>query len=168
MKHLKKFNESLIRYPQMIEGLKRFNEGVKDINELQSFCDDYLAYLYDTGFIADVEFQYNHNNKNSQYIGITIKKSDTTTFYWENVKDYIIPFITILSEDYKLDRKRCIVFRGIKYYTYSDPYTQLGMDDIKYSSERISKIYTPKNIIDETLKFKDKLNSITIFIYLYK
>lgn len=147
--------------------LKRFNEGVKDINKLQSFCHDYLAYLYDAGFNADVEFQYNHNNKNSQYIGITIKKSDTTTFYWENVKDYIIPFITILSEDYKLDRKRCIVFRGIKYYTYRDPYTQLGMDDIKYSSERISKIYTPKNIIDETLKFKDKLNSITIFIYKY-
>lgn len=142
--------------------LKRFNESV-NIDEVQDFCDGSLAYLTDEGFSVTTEKLYNHNKKKSEYIGITIKSS-SNTFYWDDVKDYIIPFIKILSKEYNLERKRCIWFNGIKYYTYRDTFTQLGMDDRKYGSETIRKTYTPKSIIEETLKFKNRLRSITIFI----
>ena len=144
--------------------LKRFNEGF-NLEEIQDFCEGSLVYLIDEGFEVNTETLYDHFKKNSEYICITISKG-REKFDWDNVKDYIIPFITILSKNYKLDRKRCILFNGIKYYTYHDPFTQLGMYNRKYGSETFRKTYTPKSIIDEKLKF-DKLtylNSITIFI----
>lgn len=147
--------------------LRRFNENLFGEEELQDFCETYLAYLLDDGFEVSVEKLYDHNRKESECTSILIRKSvdnKERLFYWSHVKDYIIPFITLLSKKYKLDRKRCIWFNGIKYYTYRDPFTQLGADNRKYGSETVRKTYTPKNIIDETLKFKDRLSSITIFI----
>jgi len=146
--------------------LKRFNESVS-VDEIKDFCKEYLAYLIDDGFDISTETLHepNYNKKITDYICLTLKSSKKgDEFYWNDIKDDFIPFITILSEKYKLDRKRCIWFNGIKYYTYRDPFTQLGMDDRRYRSETVRKIYMPKSIIEETLSFKYKLQSITIFI----
>ena len=87
--------------------LKRFNEGF-NLEEIQDFCEGSLVYLIDEGFEVNTETLYDHFKKNSEYICITISKG-REKFDWDNVKDYIIPFITILSKNYKLDRKRCMV-----------------------------------------------------------
>ena len=143
--------------------LRRFNESVNKEEELQDFCETYLAYLLDDGFEVSVETSYDHWKNNSEYLGITIKKTDNGFFKWNDIKDQFIPFISVLSKEYKLNG-RCISFNGIRYYTFHDPYTQLGMDDLKHGSETVRKIYTPKNIIAERIDFKNELRSITIFI----
>ena len=85
MKHLKKFNESLIRYPQMIE-------------ELQEFCEMNLAYLLDDDFCIDIvpygsKFELHfYKSVNNMY----------TDFYWDEIKDIFIPFLITLDE--RVDR----------------------------------------------------------------
>ena len=145
MKHLRKFNESLNK------------------EELQDFCDTYLAYLLDDGFEVSVEHRYNNDKKYKiyDYHFITIKK--TSKFKWEEIKDQFIPFISVLSKEYKL-KDRCITFNGTKYYTYSDPYTQLGMDNRKYGKEPVSKIYKTKDIITDYINFKFPIEFINIVV----
>lgn len=63
----------------------------------------HLAYLLDKGF--DISPIQNHNNE----IGLIISKGEPSnpwnenrnTFNWSEVCDYIIPFMSILEEDYK-------------------------------------------------------------------
>jgi hypothetical protein len=147
MKHLKKFNESVNK------------------EELQDFCDTYLAYLLDDGFEVSVEHRYNNDKKYKiyDYHFITIKKLGkiSNNFKWEEIKDQFIPFISVLSKEYKLGP---ITFNGIKYYTYRDPFTQLGMDDRKYGKEPVSKLYYTKNIINDYINFKFPIEFITIVV----
>lgn len=84
MKHLKKFNESLI--------------GKSDI---ESICNDYLAYLLDDYEIEVLEY----GTANDRRIQIDFYRSVNgfyEKFNWYDVKDTLIPFIQILNDDYKL------------------------------------------------------------------
>ena len=89
MKHLKKFNESIV-------------DNIKDLTE------NYLAYLTDEDFIYDIR-------KLNGEIQISIRKyfNDTTPnveeglrkreFDWQDVKDRVIPFLSILKKDYTIN-----------------------------------------------------------------
>ena len=100
MKHLKKFNESLNK------------------EELQDFCDTYLAYLLDEGYSI-----VNRGDSSNSWIGkygpgygddlITLKKGNDSDrrvqidspeflFTWDEIKDQFIPFLHMLSKKYTI------------------------------------------------------------------
>lgn len=83
--------------------LRRFNESLKD--QLQDFCETYLAYLIDDGFKVSI-MDYNGYDDSSElkclYQKILIGKIDSTDFEWFGVKDYILPFLYFLFKDYDL------------------------------------------------------------------
>jgi hypothetical protein len=87
--------------------LKKFNESQGDFKEqLKDFCETHLAYLLDNGFIVDInEFD------DLEGYEIAIKQDEVTApggykrqplFTWDDVKDYIGPFILYLDREYKL------------------------------------------------------------------
>ena len=93
MKHLRKFNESLNK------------------EELQDFCDTYLAYLLDEDF--SIEYLGKKSNKDLDDSEIiSLKKGYRTDsmaiadpslmFSWDEIKDHFIPFIHMLSKQYTI------------------------------------------------------------------
>lgn len=74
--------------------LKKFNEGL-ELNELKTFCDLYLAYLYDDNFSLSFD-------NNDDFINLNIDKG-IDNFKYEDVKDIFIPFLTIISEKYEVE-----------------------------------------------------------------
>lgn len=93
MKHLRKFNESLNK------------------EELQDFCDTYLAYLLDDGYTIlatgigfDEYVEYVLVLSNGKKIGTTHLRIDSPErlFPWEEVKDQFIPFLHMLSKQYTI------------------------------------------------------------------
>ena len=81
--------------------LKRFNESLTDdeVEELKEFCESSLAYLLDGGYEIDVQREWN--------VGFHLilrlpGTEDSDEFYWDDVKDYYIPFLQLLSKRYKL------------------------------------------------------------------
>jgi hypothetical protein len=88
MKHIKKINEKF------------------EVDFIKELSDNYLAYLLDDGFETEVYSQ------NIDTIIITISNynriEDILTpewleFKWNDVKDYILPFLQILDNDYNID-----------------------------------------------------------------
>lgn len=86
MKHLKRFNES-------ISGL--------DKEEVQEFCENYLAYLLDDDYYlliveGPVYFKINFSsNKNYPF---------TLANEWDIIKDNFIPFLSMLDRSYNISK----------------------------------------------------------------
>lgn len=76
-----------------------------DSDELKDFCETYLAYLLDdTSFKIEVI----DTEKWDSYIiwlGKTLVDRRIQPFHWNDIKDYYIPFVTILSREYDLNDK---------------------------------------------------------------
>ena len=90
MKHLRRFNESLNK------------------EELQDFCDTYLAYLLDDGYsIVASEIGFGEyvlvlrNGKRLDNVPIEYDHSELL-FPWEEVNDQFIPFLHMLSKQYTI------------------------------------------------------------------
>jgi hypothetical protein len=77
--------------------LKKFNESV-DQYELKEFCEINLAYLLDQGFEVLVTLL----NTNDYSVEIRKYDLDDYWFKWDQVKDYIIPFLIHLRNEYKI------------------------------------------------------------------
>jgi hypothetical protein len=77
-----------------------------DSDELKDFCETYLAYLLDdTSFKIEVI----ESPKWDSYIiwlGKTLVDRRIQAFSWNDIKDYYIPFVTMLSREYDLEDKR--------------------------------------------------------------
>jgi hypothetical protein len=94
MKHLRPFNES--------------KENL--VEELQDFCDTSLAYLLDEGFDISVTLRDKVKFPDKQHLLVTLglKAQENTQpnpwerYYWNDVKDYYIPFIQMLVRRYEL------------------------------------------------------------------
>ena len=89
MKYLKKIFENDL-YSQV------------DSDELQDFCETYLAYLLDdTSFKIEV---IDTEKWNSYIIWLgKILNPRIQPFKWDDIKDYYIPFVTMLSREYDLN-----------------------------------------------------------------
>ena len=84
--------------------LKTFNEGTsflpEDLNELQYFCETYLAYLIDEGFGIRVR----HGSRKDR-ARVEFYKGELhfpIAFNWDDVKDHYIPFYQMLSKEYEI------------------------------------------------------------------
>jgi hypothetical protein len=72
-----------------------------DSDELQDFCETYLAYLLDdTSFKIEVVESLKWE---SYIIWLGVPFSNPTK--WNDIKDYYIPFVTMLSREYDLNDK---------------------------------------------------------------
>jgi hypothetical protein len=109
---------------------EQINESLSQKEEIEDFCDTHLAYLTDENFSINYAEHYGGN-----VTELTIKTLGVTQiFTWEQVKDHFIPFLYMLSKEYKLfnfhfedyDCKNnefiCFqTFMGSKhYYSYDD------------------------------------------------
>jgi hypothetical protein len=96
MKHLKRFNESL--------------EPV-EVDELKDFCETSLAYLLDDGYNVSLSIrdQVKYPGKNHVIVSLGLPEEKyvpglpySSKFYWNDVKDYYIPFLQMLVRRYEL------------------------------------------------------------------
>jgi len=77
-----------------MKNLKYFKESNFNlVPELQELCDSYLVNLIDDGFVTHA------SNRLDLYI-IEIQQSNRDFFKWYDIRDYIIPFLTILNDVY--------------------------------------------------------------------
>ena len=91
MKYLKRFSALL----------EQSNQSLTDdeVEELKDFCESSLAYLLDDGY--EVYIQRECNVGFHVVFGLP-GPEDSEYFYWNDVKDYYIPFLKLLSRRYKL------------------------------------------------------------------
>lgn len=106
--------------------LKRFNESVDMEAELKSFTEDCLAYLMDEGLNVEVEKSVEIHAFRQEGYDISLFNS-TREFTWNQIKDYYIPFIQLLSNRYEIINmtgdytvKIGANYSGYYYYTYED------------------------------------------------
>ena len=101
MRYLKNFNEALRK-----ASLTPYTDLKK---ELEEFCDTYLAYLKDKGFIIYIKKDDNYTTIKSQ-VTITISRpfagdglvTYRNPFKWVDIMDDFIPFYQVLKSKYKL------------------------------------------------------------------
>ena len=105
--------------------IKLFEDLFKD--NLQDFCDNYLAYLKDEGFNVYInssgwthgqgEITILHRNED----GFTLDE-----FSWDEVKDHIIPFLQMLYKEYNYDKS----IDKILFFTSNAKYITKSFDDV--------------------------------------
>jgi hypothetical protein len=124
--------------------LKSFNEGTsflpEDLNELQYFCEIYLAYLIDEGFGIRVRHGFRKDRACIEFY-----KDDVyfpVPFNWNDVKDHYIPFYQMLSKEYEIDTTPSRITNGELEYTecsvkfeYRKPAKQLWETEAKWFTE---------------------------------
>jgi hypothetical protein len=113
--------------------LKSFNEGTsflpEDLNELQYFCETYLAYLLDEGFGIRVR----HGSREDR-ARIEFYKDDIhfpAPFNWDDVKDHYIPFYQMLSKNYEISTMRNCTVK----FEYRKPAKQLWETEPRWFTE---------------------------------
>ena len=139
--------------------LKSFNEGFKDVEEkkqqLQQYCDGYLAYLYDEGFKVNItDFKGNDSTSYGTYLEIMIIKNvgmNRIKFNFDEVKDYFISFYQMLQQDYDLVdwfNGKANVEAYIEVYTSMDEHY---ISDYELESDYLNGI---KDILSINIKVK--------------
>ena len=96
MKYLKSIFESRIE-----------SRTKQDLTELQDTCEMYLAYLIDNGFYIDIQ--------DFDIMDIDIRNdndpNEEETFKWSDVKDHVIPLITLFKNGhFKYKLKELVLF----------------------------------------------------------
>jgi hypothetical protein len=107
--------------------IKLFEDLFED--ELQDFCDTYLAYLKDEGFNVyinsagwkdgEITISYPSDGVYNPFRKINFMLDD---FSWDVVKDHFIPFLQMLYKEYNYDKStdKIIFFTpNAKYITKS-------------------------------------------------
>lgn len=110
-----------MRYIKTFEGKITQNY----LEDLQDFINANLAYLLDMGPMYS---GYVIQDKFKSRIELTIRFSvDDLAFKWDDVKDYIIPFITRMDREYKIHEIKAFC----SYYRYKIGRKELiNVDDI--------------------------------------
>lgn len=136
--------------------LKRFNENLShdEINDLKDLCDAHFAYLYDEGYIVNVENkvdEFGHDGRvKIPYTHIDFRKGNESSdaFTWSDIKDYFIPFAENLYSEYPL---AVITFRKKENYA-------------RFNLGWVYKEYHIEDIVADTIKQDLKIREISIRI----
>lgn len=117
--------------------IKKFNESKVDFEEFKETCYSHLSYLSDFGFKVNLVQLGNES-------AICIRHVESTSICkWIDIKNDIIPFITVLSKKYKLTTIR-FNFTKIDPLRYSVEDIINDSIDVDYNANRISKgMYKP-------------------------
>ena len=84
MKHLRKFNESI------------------DHDELKDFVESCLAYLLDEGFHVFIPRASLDDGTTAIWLGLNYRENKSNAFTWDDIKDYYIPLLKLLSNRYQI------------------------------------------------------------------
>lgn len=89
--------------------IRPFNESKENlVEDLQDFCDTSLAYLYDEGYNVSLSKrdQVKYPEKSHIIVSLGLPNENYVpnyrNFYWDDVKDYYIPFLQMLVRRYEL------------------------------------------------------------------
>jgi hypothetical protein len=126
-----------------------------DTDKLREYSRNYLAYLMDAGFNIQVTSLTQINDNNTNKVNIIINKSGYGNFKWNEVKDYLIPFLTMLNQDYKIDSYPMDLYHADIHITSAESCT------VKLSN--VNR-YNINDIIDEVVKPDDNKLIYRIFI----
>ena len=116
MKHLKRFNESL-------------SSEQKD--ELMDFCETSLAYLIDEGF--EVRLISDFSDTTVRVCLLKPVNGRVSRFNWNEVKEYYIPFLQLLSRRYDFDTEYIRETDGkrpIVEFQITDRHTFVKLSDV--------------------------------------
>ena len=141
---------------------EQINESLSSKEELKDFCSGYLAYLTDDDFYVHYEEFYGGNATNVE-ISHSYRNGQGFDFTWDEVKDHFIPFLQMLSKQYRIlnfhfDDNKCkrtevVRFeKGLMAMFKSDG----SMTDGNYL------YYTYNDIINDNIDFNQGLHHITI------
>lgn len=132
--------------------------------ELKLYCEEQLAYLLDEDFQVEVILNYEGNiqyttgpkvNRKDKY---TVMISNNTNernvplhtadklFKWDDVKDYIIPFLIRLEKDYDVS-SRVYFYEYFKTHRWSSVGTVKTQDWVGYTLNSIIKDKISPNMI---------------------
>ena len=156
--------------------LKRFNEGLAQ-EDLKDFCESSLAYLLDEGFTINVMSADDIRSRLPRgQFNIWLQKDNGRDFFkWDDVKDYYIPFLQLLSNRYVIDKftdtsDSNIRFRYRKkgdysfvnvntYFSYARVINDMIFDSEGYWKDSIFYKWTPDpDIISIGVIIKEKSN----------
>jgi hypothetical protein len=94
--------------------LKRFNEAseheISIMNEVREFCEGYLVDMLDMGYVINIGEPtiLSYKKPTRTWVPIEIKMGNDRDYNfsnlprWEDIKDYFIPFIIMLTERYDI------------------------------------------------------------------
>jgi len=141
--------------------LKKFNEDNEHEfrKELKEFCDNYLIYLKEMGFDIKVSWSNFSDYPDSQciYISLPNEHDNSSYFKYADIKDYFIPFINLLNDEFKISA-------DIEFYCGYRKRNFLRKHVFKFLDPTQEFIYLPVNKI---ISDKNKLNvlkNITILV----
>jgi hypothetical protein len=123
--------------------LKGFNEDITTFSleqVLKEQSEEYLAYLLDKGFeivVSELDIHIVKNTTTSQDFG--------EVFYWEDIKDSLIPYLHILSQEY--DFSLIFVDYGSNGSTQEQKYPHKSRKDFKSET-----IFNNEKKVDKELK----------------
>jgi len=80
---------------------EQINESLSHKEDIEDFCDTHLAYLTDENFRIRYEEFYGGNVIKLE-IGHEYREKEGFDFTWNEVKDRFIPFLQMLSKQYRL------------------------------------------------------------------
>lgn len=156
--------------------LRKFNESLENyLDQLKDFCESNLVYLLDEGFQLKYETQVMHfpeikTIKQDGDAGINVKiicpnyrNSKLPNTHWSDIKDYIIPFLQRLCNEYQL-------------YTYYeereyDHDKNLIVKEDKYvalQEENKFKYYTLEDLIEDKLPQDKWFYSLSVKVKIEK
>lgn len=129
MKYIKSFNEAGFRRPSH-SNVVRNRDTSTLIDEVKELCNNYLTYLYDSGFKISVREEF-FKTIGKRFFKVAISKNKFTL---SDISDEIIQFVEYLNtKEYKLSND-IVKFAGIKTGF-------IDIDDIINDSDRYKKIY---------------------------
>jgi len=138
---------------------EQINESLSPKEELEDFCDTYLSYLTDEGFYIEYEELYG-----GHFTNVTIRHSNredskySYDFSWDEIKDRFIPFLQMLSKEYKLSN-----FHHEDFNCKSDQVVCMRRLDDLLSSD----YYSYEDVVEDTIN-ADYLFYIKLLVELPK
>lgn len=113
--------------------------------ELQTFCDDYLAFLKDDGYSVSIT---ERNHKYEYRIRLMkLVKTKTPSLYekaefdWNNIKEDFIPFLEVLDSTYNIDSYGSDIEVTFIENLQHNEYNLKKIESDSFKSFKLSEIY---------------------------
>jgi len=146
MKHLKKFNEARKH--------KFDYESTLDKEEVQDFCETYLAYLIDDGYQVSIieNNDWKRTHDSMRIIFLHDRNINPTNIEWDRVKDNFIPFLSMLDRNYTISKGKF----------YNEKVIEIDNQEYLLSDVIEDNIYQPIRGDGNVSKFKFRYINIYI------
>lgn len=155
--------------------LKRFNEGLqlKEVEELMDFAENCLAFLLDEGFQLELVDRYGRDpndpsfEEDTEYNWIDLygpinDEDNARNFSWEEVKDYYIPFISLINNRYRLVENERAYKGDLVYFKVQ---TGRRFDEHSFFNFTVEEIMNDKVTIPKNdFSYEDNIFCISIKI----